>query len=449
MRTNILAVDDNPINLVATKELLESWGYRVDTAEKPSDALKILQSTKEYAVLLLDFLMPEMDGAELAERIRKFNDESVILIYSCEDSRNAVKESLRAQVMDFVDKDEDIPTLKKAIAAAIAKYENVKTLKSEQTPEEGNALLQELGLIGASPALIRVAALAKRFRTMDDPALITGETGTGKELIARALHDPSKGQFLVVNCAAFANSNLVEAELFGYEKGAFTGAMNKKIGILEVANRGTVFLDELHHLSLSAQASLLRAIREKKIRRVGGDQEISIHCRIIAATKPDIHQRAMNNEFLLDLYFRLKMLLLEIPALRNRKEDIPLLVQHFCAEFNKKNKTSKKFQARTIRSLEEYAWPGNIGELHGAVVNLLASSNKNTIEPKDLDPRFEKIADDEIAASTLEDFETRQNREKHKFIESVIRSSESQRHAAKRLGISESTLRGHLERARV
>lgn len=442
-------VDDNPVNLISTKELLESWGYRVDTVEKPSEALKLLQSTKEYAVLLLDFLMPDMDGAELAEKIRRYNDESVILIYSCENSRDAIKESLRAQVMDFIDKDEDIPTLKKAIQAAVARYENIKTLKLGENTSENQSLLQEFGLIGAAPSMSRVAALTKKFRSMDNPVLITGETGTGKELIAKALHDPTRGEFYVVNCAAFANSSLIEAELFGYEKGAFTGAINKKIGILEIANRGTVFLDELHHLSPAGQATMLRAIREEKIRRVGGDQEISIRCRIVAATKPDIHQKAMNGEFLMDLYFRLKMLLIEIPVLRERKEDIPLLIHHFCNQFNKKNGTNKKFLARTVRALEEYSWPGNIGELQGLVVNLLATSNKNNIEPKDLDLRFEQVADElELANFTLDDFEKRQVREKQRFIESVIRSSESQRHAAKRLGVSESTLRGHLERAR-
>jgi len=298
--------------------------------------------------------------------------------------------------------------------------------------------------------MIKIANLAKRFRPMDEPALITGETGTGKELIARALHDPSKGQFFAVNCAAFASSSLIEAELFGYEKGSFTGAMNKKIGILEIANRGTVFLDELHHLSPAAQAAILRAIREKKIRRVGGDQELPIHCRIIAATKPDVHQKATTGEFLADLYFRLKMLLIEIPPLRERKEDIPLLIQHFCNDFNRKNGTNKKFLVRTVRALEEYSWPGNIGELQGLVVNLLASTNKTTIEPTDLNLGVEQTIDElEKAGYTLEDFENRQLREKCKFIESVLRSSESRRHAAKRLGVSESTLRGHLDRTRV
>jgi two-component system nitrogen regulation response regulator NtrX len=449
MRTNILAVDDNPMNLESTKELLESWGYRVDTAEKPSEALKMLQSTKEYSVLLLDYLMPEMDGAELAEKIRKTNDESVILMYSCEDSRDAIKESLRAQVMDFIDKDEDVPALKKAIESAVARYETLKTLRIEPTSADDFCLLKDIGLIGASPSMIKIATLAKRFRKMDNPVLITGETGTGKELIARALHDPSKGDFFAVNCAGFANSQLIESELFGYVKGAFTGANNSKAGILEIAKSGTVFLDELHHLSPAGQAAILRAVREHKIRRVGGDQEDTIRCRIIAATKPDIHQKAERQEFSPDLYYRLKMLLIEIPPLRERKEDIPLLVQYLADDFNQKNGTQKKFLARTVRGLEEYSWPGNIGELQGLIVNVMATTNKNTIEPRDLGPAFEQPMEEiEVTGFTLEDFESRQQREKFRFVEAVVRASESQRHAAKRLGISESTLRGHLERAR-
>lgn len=449
MKVNILAVDDDPMNLLATKGLLQSWGYAVDTAERPSDALKLVQGSKEYAVILLDYLMPEMTGSVLAEQIRKINEEAVILIYSCEDSKEAVIECFRAQAVNFIPKDEDIPKLRRAIEDGVKRHENLKTLKLGYAPEDGSSLLSEMGLIGAAPSMMKVAALAKRFRIMDDPVLITGETGTGKELIAKALHDSSKGGFFVVNCAAFANSSLVEAELFGYEKGAFTGAINKKAGILEVANRGTVFLDELHHLSEAAQAGLLRAIREKKIRRVGADRETDIHCRIVAATKPDIHEKAKTNDFLQDLYFRLKVLLIEIPTLRERKEDIPLLVQHFCNEFNRKNGTSKRFLARTVRSFEEFSWPGNIGELRGLVVNLLASTNKNTIEPRDLDSRFEQpLEEGEIAGLTLETFDAKQRREKLKFLESVINSSESQRHAAKRLGVKESTLRGQLERVR-
>ena len=450
MRINILVVDDDPVNLVSTKELLESWGYRVDITEKPSEALTLIQNSKEYAVILLDYLMPEMNGARLAERIARINDEAVILMYSCEDTRDANKDSLRVQVVtDFIDKDEDIPTLKKAIENAVKKFECYRTLKPNQSPSENQKILAEFGLIGTSAGMAKAVALAKRFKSMDDYVMITGESGTGKEIIAHALHDPTKGPFMVVNCASFKEPGLVDAELYGYEKGSFTGALARKIGMFEKAGRGTLFLDELHHLGESAQAKLLRAAREREIRRVGSNDAIAIHCRIIVATKPDIHKKAANGEFLGDLYFRLKKLLIEIPALRDRKEDIPLLVQYFCDEYNKKNGTNKKFLTRTIRAFENYPWPGNIGELDGTVVNLLASSTKNQIEPKDLWDHFELPADDlEASEFTLEDFERKQLREKHKYIESVILSSDSQRHAAKRLGINESTLRGQLERIR-
>ena len=447
MKSTILVVDDNPINLESTKELLQANGYTVEIADLPSRALELIQNGKGYAVILLDYKMPEMDGARLAEEIRQFNEESVLLMYSCEDSRDAIKDSLRAKVDDFIDKDENVGKLISAVRSGIKVYESRKTIENNRDNEQ-KTILSELGLIGTSQAMMRVAALAKQFRMMDEPVLITGQTGTGKELIARALNNPSQGQFFVVNCASFANSSLVESELFGYEKGAFTGAAAKKIGILEIANKGTVFLDELHHLSLTSQASLLRAIREKRIRRVGGSEEIKIQCRIIAATKPDIHERVATNEFLADLYYRLKHLMIEIPALQERKEDIPLLVTHFANEFNKKHGTTKKFLARTIRALEEYSWPGNIGELQGLITNLLASSSKNTIEPKDLDTHLDRVFEEvEVASLTMEAFEMKQYREKLKFIEAIKRSSTSQRHTASRLGISESTLRGYLEKS--
>jgi two-component system response regulator AtoC len=445
MKSRILIVDDDPTNLISTQELLQSWGFEVVTAEKPSEAIKIVQTQKEFGVIILDYLMPEMTGGELAEKIHNYDEEASILMYSCDDSRDALKNSIRAGVTAFIDKDEDYNKLKMSIREAITKYESAKTLKGEAL---NPAIMTELGLIGSSPIMIRIAALAKKFRTMDDPALITGETGTGKELIARALHDPSKGVFLVVNCAGFANSNLVESELFGYEKGAFTGALTRKPGILEIANRGTVFLDELHHLSPSSQATLLRAIREKTIRRVGGSDEIRIHCRIIAATKPNIHENALKGEFLADLYYRLKMLMIEIPPLKERKEDISPLINHFTNLFNSKNKTNKRFLIRTIRALEEYNWPGNIGELQGMVVNLLATSTKNTIEPKDLDCLIERTPDEkEITNYSLEDFDLRQQRDRVKFVQTVVGMSESRTHAAKRLGVGESTLRMFLSRA--
>jgi DNA-binding NtrC family response regulator len=447
MRPSILVVDDNPINLESTRQLLESYGFRVESAELPSQALETLQVGKDVAVILLDYKMPEMDGAKLAEEIQKFNEESVILMYSCEDSRDAIKHSFRARVTDFIDKDENIGKLISAVKSGFELYESRRTIVHNENQEQ-RSILSELGLIGSSHTMMRVAALTKQFRTMDEPVLITGETGTGKELIAKALNNSTTGELFVVNCAAFANSGLIEAELFGYEKGSFTGAIARKLGILEVANKGTVFLDELHHLSLSSQASLLRAIREKKIRRVGGSEEITIRCRIIAATKPDIQERVQNKEFLADLYYRLKHLMIEIPSLKDRKEDIPLLVTHFANEFNKKHGTSKKLLARTIRALEEYSWPGNIGELQGLITNLLASSSKNTIEPKDLDSHLERVFEEiEISALTMEAFELKQFREKLKFIESINKTSTSQRHTASRLGISESTLRGYLAKS--
>jgi len=450
MKTNILAVDDDSLNLVGTKELLQGWGFSVDTAETADAALKFVQSAKDYAVILLDYRMPEITGAELAVKIRKINDEASIVIYSCDESREALKESLNVKVDAFIEKDEDIPSFKRQLDAAIQKYENVRTLKSGHVPEDSRALLAEIGMVGVSASTVRVAALAKRFRTMDDPVLITGETGAGKELIARALHDPSTGGFQAINCAnSKINGPIVEAELFGYEKGAFTGADKRKIGILESLNRGTVFLDELHHLSPAAQAGILRAIREKTIRRLGGTEEIKIHCRIIAATKPDIHEKAKTGEFLPDLYFRLKILMIEVPPLRERKEDIPLLVQHFCNIYNRKNGTNRRFQARAVRALEEHSWPGNVGELYGAVTTALALTSKNAVEPGDLGSEFNQPFENVATTDTpLKDFDARQSRDRLRFIESIVSSSDSRRHAARRLGITESTLRGQLERTR-
>jgi DNA-binding NtrC family response regulator len=450
MKTNILVVDDDSLNLISTKEFLEACGFKVDTAERPGEALSLVANgSKEYAVVLIDFLMPEMDGATLANKIHEITDEPALLMYSADDKRETLKKCLRAPVLDFIDKDENVVALKRAIDLSVKHYERMKSLRPSTDPSENERVLKENGLIGCSTGMVRAVARAKKFREMGDAVLIVGETGSGKELIANLLHDPAQaGSFHAVNCAAYQNSTLVESELFGYEKGAFTGATQRKLGILEIANRGTVFLDELHHLGPAAQSTLLRAVREKKIRRVGGDQEIAIHCRIIAATKTDIEERVERGEFLRDLYYRLKMLQINVPALRERKEDIPLLVEYFCSQYNQRYGAQKKFLMRTIRAMEAYSWPGNVAQLQGEIVNALAGSIKNSIEPADLGPEFSEPVGLNDVLPTLVEYERKQLRDKMKYIRSVMDSSNSQRHSANRLGVSESTLRGLIERTK-
>jgi len=448
MKYKILVVDDEELNLKSTSMCLENWGYQVDTAQNSVDAIKAVTNSLDHiAVILMDYRMPEKNGAQLAQEIRKINDESVILMYSGDSSREAVKESIKSGIVDFVDKGDDIEVLREAIERACRKYEETSRTLTPQIPAgKAEKLLTSIGLIGVSDAMKKIPVKILQYQTGDKPVLILGETGTGKDLVARALHVGRQDKFFVINCAAFTkNSHLLESELCGYEKGAFTGADQRKIGILEIANGGTVFFDELHRLDPDAQAKLLRIFQEKKIRRMGGAVEIPVDFKIIGATQPHIETLVKRGEFLPDLYYRLNFMKIEIPALRERPEDIGPLVAHFCARFNEANKTNKKFLASTIRVMERYYWPGNVRELDGAVYKLLKDSPTDKIDPKLLDSRLFAEAVEKIV-TTYNELENKQERERRKYIMATLKTSNSIAHAAEKMGIPVTTLKSMLRK---
>ena len=445
---SILIADDDEENLSSTRSLLHRWGYDVDTVSNGQEALDCLRSsTKQYAVALLDFQMPGKNGAETATELRGFNSEITILIYSAYPSVDSLKASIRAGVINFIEKNENIEYLKRSVAQACAEFEKVRTTKPSFSITESEKIIASIGMIGKSAALAEAASKVLRYRHSDKTVLIMGETGVGKELIAKAIHNGTSDKFFAINCAAFENSSLVESELFGYEKGAFTGATSRKAGIFEVARGGTIFLDELHHLTMGAQAKLLRAIREKKIRRVGGQQEIDVHFRLIVATRPDIETRVSQGTFQPDLYYRIKFLSIEIPPLRERIEDIEPLIHYFCEKHNKETGEKKVFLARTIRQMEKYHWPGNVGELDGYVSALLTNSTRDAIDVSQLEQKF-LAADGTVPASevTYAQLEAKQDHEKRQFLMYVIKSSKSIRHAAQKMGIKPSSLHTLLNR---
>lgn len=295
--------------------------------------------------------------------------------------------------------------------------------------------------------MVELALQVRRSREMKKPIMILGASGTGKELVAKALHTGPKGLFFPVNCASYTRDGaLLESELFGHEKGAFTGALNRKVGILEAAKGGTVFLDEIHHLSPAAQAQLLRAIEEKKVRRVGANQEYEIDFRLIVATKPDIEARVEAGTFLGDLYYRLKYITIEVPDLKDRPEDIEPLVAYFCRKFQEETGKKKTFLMSAVRALEGYAWPGNVRELDGYIFQILTDSPGTVIGPKDLDSRFVAPEPRASGVVSFQELEDRQEKEKREFLTSVIRSSRSVAQAASTMGMPPTTLRSMVGR---
>jgi DNA-binding NtrC family response regulator len=369
----------------------------------------------------------------------------VILIYSAYPSVEALTATMRSGSVNFIDKNEDLSALKTSLERACQDYEKNRKVKPLLTPDEITTLIRSIGMVGCSPKLGQVAESILRFRESKKPVLILGETGVGKEMVATALHGGTKDNFFVVNCAAFQGSSLVESELFGHEKGAFTGAINRKIGILEAARGGTVYLDEIQHLDTQTQGKLLRALREMKIRRVGGLREEPVSFRLIASCWPDIEQRVEKGTFLPDLYYRLKFLAVTIPPLRERIDDIEPLVIHFCQRHNRETGDRKQFLARTIRYLETYDWPGNVGELDGYVAALITHSKSDTVDINHVDPQL-KLIKDGIFEGTLDEIDARSEREKRRLIRQTLDSAKSTRQAARILGIKPSSLHTLLDR---
>lgn len=443
---DILLVDDEMENLSSTKDLLKRWGYNVDTATNGAEALESIQSHhKEYAAAILDYKMPDKNGAEVAKEIRALNDEIVILMYSAYPSVESLRDTLRAGSVNFIEKTEDLDYLRISLEKACEKFEKQRKVKPLLTQGEAAKLIASIGMVGRSELLARVVEKVLKYRASNKPVLVLGETGSGKEMVAKALHRGPDDKLFVVNCAAFQNSALVESELFGHEKGAFTGATTRKVGILEAARGGTVYLDELHYLDLQTQGKLLRAIREKKVRRVGGLREESVEFRLVASSWPNIEERVANGSFLPDLYYRLKFLGVEIPPLRERPEDIEPLVIHFCEKHFKETRERKVFLTRTIRRLENYNWPGNVGELDGYVSALLTECDRNEVDEKQLDERF-LLDQAPTQETTIAQLEGRQEREIRQLIHYALQNTKSVHQAAKRLGMMPSSLHTLLTR---
>ncbi len=447
MAQRILIVDDEDLNLVSTKYVLAKWGYEPHVARSGDEAIaKLREGSTEFAVILLDYRMPGKTGAETAKEIRTFNDECRILMYSGDDSRDAIKEALLAGVDDFIEKGVDVDFLQQKIKQWCDKFEkNSRTVGiSSKTKTTAEELISSIGMVGRSRAMADVAMKVMQFREQNRPVLILGETGSGKELIAKALHVGSPDTFCAVNCAAYADKpQLLESELFGYEKGAFTGALAPKAGIFQVAK--TVFLDELPFLDASSQAKLLRALQEHKIRRVGSNHEVPVNFRLIAAAKPDLEQRVANNQFSADFFYRLNYLRIEVPALHERPEDIEPLVELFTERYCKESGQRKAFLVSTVRLLERYTWPGNVRELESYVYRLLVESKSKRIDPSQLDGRF-KATQENSAWVTLEELEQRHEEEKAQLVRETLRTSASTAHAAQRLRIRPTTLYSFLNR---
>jgi DNA-binding NtrC family response regulator len=365
---NILVIDDERSIRNTLKDILGLEGYVVDVAENGTTGLELIRS-KDFDIVLCDIKMPEMDGIEVLKKIMEIKPESTVIMISGHGNIDTAVEAIKHGAFDFIVKPLDLNRLLITIRNAGDKSVLVKESKILK-----QKVSKQYEIIGESPQIKKVLETTDRVAPTEARVLITGASGTGKELIARRIHEFSaraEGPFVEVNCAAIP-SELIESELFGHEKGAFTSAIKQRKGKFEQADGGTLFLDEIGDMSLSAQSKVLRALQENIIVRVGNDTPIKVNVRVIAATNKDLMEEIKNGNFREDLYHRLSVILIHVPSLDNRAEDIPLLADYFiskiCAEYGQ---TPKEITQDAIQELQKYSWTGNIREFRNVIERLI------------------------------------------------------------------------------
>ncbi|TVQ50360.1 MAG: sigma-54-dependent Fis family transcriptional regulator [Saprospirales bacterium] len=372
----ILIVDDEKSIRKTLREILEYEKYEVDEA---SDGMACLAKVKscQYDIIILDIKMPNMDGTETLERLQIMAPDIPVLMISGHATIDTAVEAVKKGAFDFISKPPDLNRLLITLRNALD-HSHLVLEKKVLKKKVKNCLVQDI--VGNSTAIQHIKDTIERVAPTDARVLITGENGTGKELVARWLHHKSsrnKAPLIEVNCAAIP-SELIESELFGHEKGSFTSAVKQRIGKFEQANGGTLFLDEIGDMSLSAQAKVLRALQENYITRVGGDKLIKVDVRVIAATNKDLTEEIQEGRFREDLYHRIAVIPIRVPSLNERKEDIPLLVDHFSASIcDEQGMVSKPFDKKCIEELVNFDWTGNIRELRNVVERLLILSGKS------------------------------------------------------------------------
>lgn len=388
MEKLIFIVDDEQaISKLLTYWVRDKWKYNVESFTTGEDVLKNLH--KRPDVVLLDIMLPGLDGVETLKRIKAFDENLPVIMLSAQGSIEVAVDTLKFGAYDYFIKPIDNQKLELAIKNAIKSYDLTKELQNLK--ENVKQTYSFDNIISADGKMQDVFKLVSKVLDNDISVLIYGESGTGKELIARAIHYNGKRKdrpFIAVNCASIPRE-LLESELFGHERGSFTGAHQRKLGKFEVARGGTIFLDEVGELEMVLQAKLLRVIQQKEFERVGGTEIIKTDVRIISATNKDLKKAVENKEFREDLFYRLNSFPIHIPPLRQRRGDILILAEHFLKKFNEKlGKNCKGFTRRALKLIYDYSWPGNVREMENTIERCLIISEGETIDVEDLPPHI-------------------------------------------------------------
>jgi len=384
-RSRVLVVDDDPASRELLRRVLAGVGHEVSHAGSGREALEEL-ARRPADLVISDIRMPDLDGVQLLEKLRELCPEvPVILVTAFGDVEGAV-EAIRRGAFDYLPKPYDVDGIRLLVQRALA--QSTLAAENRELRRQVREKYKLEGIVGRSEPMLQVFKTAARVAQSDATVLIEGESGTGKEQVARAIHAASKragGPFVAVDCGAIAEG-VLESELFGHARGAFTGAQQSRRGLFEEASHGTLFLDELGDVGPALQARLLRALQEGEIRRVGANEAVAVDVRVLAATNKDLSQRVKEGKFREDLYYRINVVTIRLPPLRERREDIPLLAEHFAAKHGRPEGSAITPEAREL--LLAHDWPGNVRELENVIARALALNHAGLVVPEDLPDRL-------------------------------------------------------------
>jgi DNA-binding NtrC family response regulator len=433
-RKSILVVDDEKSQREILEMILSGEGYDVTTASSGEAAMKFVES-RRFDLVLTDLKMTGMSGLDLLKELTNYDKSIIVILLTAHGSVDSAVDALRLGAFDYLQKPYDKEKLLDTVSRALNKLSTL-----------------DIEIVSVSPEMDVVKKLILKIAKSNSTVLIRGESGTGKELIARSIHKNSlrsNETFQAVNCAAI-NENLLESELFGHEKGSFTGAIAEKKGLFEIAHGGTLFLDEIGELDISLQAKILRALQEKQIRRVGGTKEIDVDVRVVAATNRDLLKMAEEKRFREDLYYRLNVLSLDVPPLRNRRSDIPVLIEYFLKKHTRGTNRKVSLSNEARRLLEDYSYPGNVRQLESAIERAVLLCENDTITLDDLPPEMTQSNGRRTASDDLfklpADGVNFEDVERSLIMQAMDRTDNNITKAAKLLGLTFRTLQYRLEK---
>ena len=442
----VLIVEDDPATRVGLAELVGAWGFLTEEAANGEEAMDKITSFRP-AIIVSDLVMPRMGGLELLRALKDQLSDLTIILLTAQGTVESAVEAIKEGAYDYLTKPVDPARLRILLQKAVERQETLREVQHlrRQLREQGS-----FGrFVGNSPSIRVVYRLIEQAAPTSASVLIWGESGTGKELAAQTIHELSPRAsfpFVAINCAAIPET-LLESEIFGHEKGAFTGANDRRIGVFELAHRGTLFLDEIAEMEPATQVKLLRVLQERTFRRLGGRQEQSVDVRVIAATNQNPAEAVRNGKLREDLYYRLNVFAIEIPPLRDRRDDIPLLIQRFLNEFNAGNdKAVRAVDQEAMQILEQYPWPGNIRELRNVIERATILCDTDFIQTRHLPPLLVTRGEETLPSITLNPGMTVDEAERRLILLTLDHTRNNKTRAAEILGISLKTLHNKLNR---